>query len=190
MRFMAVHRWQSKVRLRLLAIGAAGLAALLPGASAQAAEVVLSAGEYDVEQARDAGPLEAGIVVRLTDNPVWQSKLGWALVPAFGAMATENDAAYGWAGGALQIPLTNRWGLVPQLGAGVYRQGAGKNLGGSLEFRSGLEVVFRASDALRVGAEFYHLSNAGLHELNPGVNSLVLTFGVGRSHAFRSTPRP
>jgi hypothetical protein len=121
---------------------------------------------------------------------VWRSKRGWTLVPAFGAMASEADTAYGWAGGSLQIPLSSRWGLVPQIGAGVYRQGDGKNLGGSLEFRSGLEVVFRASDALRVGAEFYHLSKAGLHELNPGVNSLVLTFGVGRSHAVRSAPMP
>ena len=188
MRSRAFHGWRAL--LRLVILGAVALATLVPGRSAGAAEVVLSAGEYDVEEAKGGGALEAGVVVRLTGTEVWRSKRGWALVPAFGATASEHETVYGWAGGALQIPISSRVGLVPQLGAGVYRQGTGKNLGGSLEFRSGLELVFRASDALRVGAEFYHLSNAGLHEINPGVNSLVLTFAVGRTHAVRSTPLP
>jgi hypothetical protein len=188
-RSRAGNEWQAKLRLGVLAVGAAALTALFPAAPVRAAEFVLSAGEYDVEEARGDGPLEAGLLVRLTDTEVWRSKLGWALVPAFGVMATEEDAFFGWAGGSLQIPLHSQWGLVPQLGVGVYHRGDAKNLGGSLEFRSGLELVYRASDALRVGVEFYHLSNAGLHELNPGVNSLVLTFGVGRSHAFRSEDR-
>ena len=168
------------------------MTALLPAAPARAAEVVISAGEYDVERAAQGqeAPLVAGLVVRLTGTEVWRSKRGWSLIPAFGVMGTEENAVYGWGGGALLIPINNQWGLVPQLGAGIYHQGDDKNLGGSLEFRSGLEVVFRASDALRVGLEFSHLSNAGFHELNPGVNSLVLTFAVGRTGAFRSTPPP
>ena len=98
-------------------------------------------------------------------------------MPAFGGMATEHDTYYGWAGGAVFIPLAAHWGLVPELGVGVYEQGDGKDLGGSLEFRSGIEVTYRANDSIRVGVGFYHLSNAGLHEVNPGLNSLVLTFG-------------
>jgi hypothetical protein len=173
-----------------LAVGllAASAAACGLPAPASAAEVVLSAGEFDLERASDEGPLAAGIVVRLTGVEVWRSARGISLVPAFGATVSEEDAFYGWAGGALLIPLSERWGLVPQVGAGVYEQGDGKNLGGSLEFRSGLAVMFRASDTLTVGLDFYHLSNAGLHELNPGVNSLMLTFGVGRARAFRTGP--
>jgi lipid A 3-O-deacylase len=181
--------WRAKARPAGLGLLAALAAALCLHAPARAAEVVLSAGEFDVEKARDEGPLAAGVVVRLTGVEVWRSRQGMALVPAFGATVSEDDAIYGWAGGALLIPLSERWGLVPQLGAGVYEQGDGKNLGGSLEFRSGLALHYRASDAVTVGLDFSHLSNAGLHELNPGVNSLVLTFGVGRSRAFRSTPR-
>jgi lipid A 3-O-deacylase len=190
LRSTAGNGCEAKLYLGWWGLVAACLAVLFAAASAEAAEVVLSAGEYDVERARDDGPLAAGLVVRLTGTEVWRSKGGWALVPAFGVMGSEENAFYGWAGGALQIPINSHWGLVPQLGMGVYRQGDGKNLGGSLEFRSGLELVFRASDTLRVGAEFSHLSNAGFHELNPGVNSIVLTFAVGRSHAFRSSPMP
>ena len=61
-------------------------------------------------------------------------------------MATEENAFYGWAGGALFVPLGARWGLIPEVGVGVYEQGDGKNLGGSLEFRSGLEATYRAND--------------------------------------------
>jgi hypothetical protein len=183
---MAGNRWWW-ARLRAAALGL--LAAFLLSAPAGAAEVVLSAGEFDVERAKDEGPLAAGIGVRLTGIALWRSSWGMSLVPAFGASVSEERAVYGWAGGALLIPLSERWGLAPQLGAGIYEQGDGKNLGGALEFRSGLAVMYRASDAVTVGLDFYHLSNAGLHELNPGVNSLVLTFGVGRTRAFRSGPR-
>jgi hypothetical protein len=156
----------------------APLLGLLAGAPARALELVLTAGEHDVAKTRDDPPFEGGFTLRLTGLEIWRSKGGITLVPAFGALATEEDAYYGWAGGALFIPLGARWGLVPELGAGYYEQGDGKDLGGSLEFRSGLEATYRANDSVRIGVGFYHLSNAGLYEVNPGVNSLLLTFGI------------
>lgn len=154
------------------------LLALLAGAPASAIELVLTAGEHNVGKSSDDPPVEAGFMLRLTGTEIWRSKGGITLVPAFGAMGTEQDAYYGWGGVALFIPLGAHWGLVPELGAGYYEQGDGKNLGGSLEFRSGLEATYRANDSVRVGVGFYHLSNAGVYEVNPGVNSLLLTFGI------------
>jgi hypothetical protein len=153
----------------LFAIGA--------GSPAHALEVVLTAGEHDVGKNRDDLPFEGGFTLRFTGTELWRSKHGMTLVPALGGLATEEDALYAWVGGALFIPLGEKWGLVPELGAGAYEQGDGKNLGGTIEFRSGLEATYRANDAFRVGLGFYHLSNAGIYELNPGVNSFVLTFG-------------
>ena len=145
-------------------------------APAGAIEILLSAGEFDVEEEIGDGPYEAGVVVRLDWIELWRwSRV--AVVPAFGAMANEDDSAYGWAGFAIKIPLGARWRLVPTLAAGAYERGDGKNLGGVLEFRSSLEVAVRPNERTAIGLEFYHLSNAGLHELNPGTNSLVLTIG-------------
>ena len=46
-------------------------------------------------------------------------------------------------------------------------------LGGHFHFRSGLEASYRLGRRQRLGLLFYHLSNAGLRELNPGEESLV-----------------
>jgi hypothetical protein len=143
---------------------------------ARALEVVALVGEHDVSKG-DETPIEGGFTLRFTGTEIWRSKHGVVLMPAVGAMATEQEAYYGWVGGAFFIPLGARWGLIPELGAGYYERGDGKDLGGSLEFRSGLEATYRPNDTVRVGVGFYHLSNAGLHEVNPGVNSLLLTIG-------------
>ena len=47
-----------------------------------------------------------------------------------------------------------------------------------MQFRSGIEAGWRFGKGLRVGLELYHLSNAGLEDLNPGEESLVLTFAL------------
>jgi hypothetical protein len=173
----------------LAALLSAACAALSPHPSAAAPEVVLYAGEFDVEEAVGEGPYEAGVVVRLAGTPIWRfNRFNMVLVPAFGAMKTQKNAFYGWVGGSLMIPLSARWGLIPETGVGYYRRGEAKDLGGSLEFRSGLEVVHRVDDRLRVGVELYHLSNAGIHRLNPGANSLVFTIGIGGAPLFRAPP--
>jgi hypothetical protein len=147
------------------------------GSSTHALEVIALVGEHDIGKQRDDLPIEGGFTLRFTGADIWRSRSGIALVPSLGGMATEENAYYGWVGGALFIPLGERWALVPEVGAGAYERGDGKNLGGTLEFRTGLEVGFRASDAFRIGVGYYHLSNAGVYEVNPGVNSLVFTFG-------------
>ena len=147
------------------------------GSSAHALEAVLAIGEHDVGKGRYPLPVEGGFTLRLTGTEIWRSQRGVTLVPSFGGLVTDENAYYAWFGGAFLIPLGERWGLVPEFGAGVYEQGDGKDLGGTLEFRSGLEATYRANDSFRIGLGFYHLSNAGVHEVNPGVNSFLLTFG-------------
>jgi hypothetical protein len=171
-------RWRrTGLRLREV-LWLAPLVVLVAGAPARAIEVVVAVGEHDITRNLDHPPAVGGFTLHLTGTEVWRSKHGLLLVPAFGAMTTEEDAYYGWAGGALFYPLGPRWGLVSELGAGVYHRGRDRDLGGSLEFRSGIEATYRANDTLRVGVAVYHLSNARIHEINPGVNSLVLTFGI------------
>ncbi len=155
--------------LRILALTAF---ALLPAAPAAAAVWAVSCGQFDI--ARDEKPVEAGLQLRLSAFSLGSLEL----VPAVGVSATE-DGGF-WAYGALRydLELSERWVLTPTLGAAFYEQGDGKELGGALEFRRGLGIAYRLRRG-RLGVIFYHLSNAGLYDHNPGANTLALTWAFG-----------
>jgi lipid A 3-O-deacylase len=147
-----------------------------------AAEWALYAGAFDVGTGDEVA--EAGVEARfrLFELPLGAFEL--PLEPAAGVMANADGGGYLY--GSLRIPLHElwngserpaeppRWRVVPFTGAGLYEAGDGKDLGGAVEFRSGLEVAVRAGDRWWVGLSYYHLSNAVLYDRNPGEESLVL----------------
>lgn len=151
-------------------------AVLVAPPPARAADLVdgfaLSAGAFGVLNGEPSG--EGGFELRL--RPLWEGTAGlpWVLRPAAGAMATTDGALYGYAGFRFELPAGDRWIFALQSAAGVYDRGDEKDLGGSIQFRSGLEASYRVYLGHRVGALFYHLSNAGLERPNPGSESLVL----------------
>ena len=102
----------------------------------------------------------------------------WIFTPFVGATATTDAATYGYAGVGVDIFFGNRWVLTPNFAAGIYGNGDGKDLGHAVEFRSGVELAYRFDNYSRLGLSFTHISNAGLGERNPGVESLVLTYSV------------
>lgn len=142
----------------------------------------VSVGVFNVLNAESS--TEGGLEARL--RPLWEGgtarrpDAAWILRPAVGGMVTSEGAVYGYAGFRLEIPLAERWALVPQTAAGVYDHGDEKDLGGSVQFRSGLELSYALGRENRLGVVFYHLSNAGLDEPNPGAESLVLQWSWGR----------
>lgn len=149
------------------------LAAPMPAGAADLVDgFSLSAGAFNVLNSETSG--EAGFELRL--RPLWEGLAArpWVLRPAAGAMATTEGALYGYAGFRLELPAGERWILVIQSAAGAYDRGDDKDLGGSIQFRSGLEVAYRVTPGHRAGVVFYHLSNAGLERPNPGSESLVL----------------
>ena len=93
-----------------------------------------------------------------------------------GIAGTEDESV--WVYGGARYDSTDRsvWTVAPGFAITLYEQGDGKDLGQPLEFRSSLEVGRRVSEKLRVGLIFYHLSNASMRPVNPGSNSLVLSF--------------
>jgi hypothetical protein len=97
-------------------------------------------------------------------------------VPAFGAMVNSDSSYYAYGSFRFEVPVGERWQVTPQLGYGLYDRNGGFNLGGQVEFRSGLEVTRQLGERFRLGLIFYHLSNAGIYVHNPGSESLVLTF--------------
>jgi lipid A 3-O-deacylase len=95
------------------------------------------------------------------------------LQPLAGAAVTADGAYYAFVG--LRRPISiERWQLVPSFSVAGYEQGDGKNLGGTLEFRSGLDLMYELRAGARIGVGFYHLSNARIYKVNPGTNSLLI----------------
>lgn len=93
------------------------------------------------------------------------------LKPWVGVEATSDGALYGAAGILFDIPV-GPFIVTPSFGAGLYHDGAGKDLGSLIEFRSMLEVGYRFENEMRITAQFSHISNAGITRNNPGSNIL------------------
>jgi hypothetical protein len=142
--------------------------------------VSASTGAFEVRKTLDE--YETGWEVRYAPRrfrllPRWAPDL----IPVTGAMATSRGALLVYGGIRAEIPLGERWvaggGWAPSL---YYRgTGAGKDLGGALEFRSHFELAYRLRNDARVGLCLYHLSNGQLfsfEDFNPGSESLVITY--------------
>jgi hypothetical protein len=158
-------------RLAFLALVASG-----PAAAEKGAHLAISAGEYNtVDQSRAAA--ELGLQWRGGGHR-------WVFHPIVGGMVTHQGALNVYAGFTFDLPIGSHLALRPSFAPGLYRQGGGKDLGYPLEFRSGLEIGWRFSGGTRVGAEFYHLSNASLGDRNPGENSLILMVAIPAAKLF------
>lgn len=96
------------------------------------------------------------------------------LVPVIGLEVTSDTAVYGYGGFLLDIPLGANGYLAPNAAVGFYEEGDGRDLGHEIEFRTGVEVGWRFDAGPAVGLAFHHLSNAGLDNDNPGVETLTL----------------
>jgi lipid A 3-O-deacylase len=134
--------------------------------------VALWAGSFNVLNSERSG--EVGFELRMRPLGLGPAEVPWVLRPAAGFMTTTENALYGYLGFRLEVPVAERWTLTPQTAAGVYDRGNDRDLGGSIQFRSGLELAYQVNPGNRVGAVFYHLSNAGLEDRNPGSESLVI----------------
>lgn len=138
-------------------------------------DYVVYAGIYDT--AVGSSTKELGFEAR-RPRPWGVKRLSWVA----GAATTTDKAAWIYTGVVYEFELGERWTIGPGLAVSLWDRGDGKDLGGPLEFRSSLELTTRASTRSRVGLLFYHLSNNDYYDLNPGSNSLVVswTFAPGR----------
>jgi hypothetical protein len=103
-------------------------------------------------------------------------KLGF-VGPAAGVLATLDSSVYGYVGVFADLAV-HRLVLTPLFGVGLYHDGGGKDLGGTLEFRSALTIAWEMESGARTGVQFAHISNADLHDENPGANELLLSFSI------------
>ena len=98
--------------------------------------------------------------------------------PLVGIMGTEKASLYVYGGLAGDIFLGKGFVLTPSLAAGIYFKGKGKDLHFPLEFRSSMELSYILPNQSRLGAQFYHMSNASLGNRNPGTEALVFFYAI------------
>ncbi|RMH17957.1 MAG: acyloxyacyl hydrolase [Acidobacteria bacterium] len=159
---------------------------LATAAALLAAAVALPAAGMDGEVAASAGAFDAGGGDAIAEGGVayrWRPLRRWrraALEPLAGLSANREGGIWAYGGLRYERRLGRRVVLAPSFAIALFEAGGGKDLGGVLEFRSGLELALELGRGRRVGVEFYHLSNAGIFERNPGSNSLVLTWSTHR----------
>ncbi|MCB1332699.1 MAG: acyloxyacyl hydrolase [Roseivivax sp.] len=61
---------------------------------------------------------------------------------------------------------------------GLYANNGGFDLGGPIEFRSGIEFGWEAPNGWRVGLSYDHRSNASIYDKNPGIETVQLRVSV------------
>jgi len=143
-----------------------GAAAAGPTA-AQPWTVTVNAGAGQVLDS--GGGAEGG--VEMVFAPFW---LG--IAPAIGGTVSDYGSSYAYLGFRRDFPVGGRVSITPFTGVGVHHGGDGIDLGGSLQFRSGLELAVGVGARQRLSLSLYHLSNAGLQRPNPGTESLIVGY--------------
>jgi len=155
-------------KISLLALSALSLSA----ASVQAADYISVNGGYYDALRKDQKAGQFGAEYRL-------SPIKYGLSPIAGAFVTTKGAGYGYAGLDWALALmSNELYLVPNFAVGAYGKGNGKDLGGVLEFRSGIELDYQFKNSQQIGVALNHLSNAGIYSHNPGEETIMATYSI------------
>jgi lipid A 3-O-deacylase len=99
----------------------------------------------------------------------------WFIGPAIGILGNLDGGYYAYGGIYAEIAWKNLV-FTPVLAAGAYEEGAGKDLGGTFQFRTSLGVAYQFDNLSRFGLQIAHISNADLLDYNPGEEEIYLTF--------------
>jgi lipid A 3-O-deacylase len=181
LREVNVNSWTSAAGLALAAVLTAGPAL---AAGDPPALLGIFGGHFDQELVdTDIGPLkidEGGTRDQAVDLRV-EYRFGTSLVPMIDDYATlrplaalhvtTDGAVYAAGGLALDFQL-GPVVITPSVAAGLYEKGGGKDLGHPVEFRTQLEIGYVFENEMRLTLALSHMSNAGLDDDNPGVNTI------------------
>ncbi len=105
--------------------------------------------------------------------------LQYSIRPMIGLNVTNDESIYGYVGLNWDAELiTDQLYLIPNFAAGLYKRGDGKELGGVIEFRSGIELAYQFPNSHRLGIAFNHISNASIYRHNPGSETALVTYSI------------
>lgn len=99
----------------------------------------------------------------------------WNVVPGVGYHQAACGASYVYATFVKTIRLSDDWALTPFFGPGFWADSEQIQLGHTIQFRSGIDLVYRVSDGVAVGLGITHLSNGSLGSLNPGTETVAIS---------------
>ena len=108
----------------------------------------------------------------------------WGFHPFLGFETTTRNLYYGLGGFAMDWNFTKHGIFTWTEGMGYLDSGKQRSLGGTFQFRSGVEAGYRFDNDMRITAEFSHISNAKLTHWNPGAEIIGLYFHVPTSYMF------
>lgn len=110
--------------------------------------------------------------VDLRSNWAW-----FGMIDPFVAFEANTDGGlFGGVGLTGDIHLTPQWIITPSFAAGLYEEGSSVDLGGTAQFRTGVELGYQFPTAGRVGIELTHMSNFGLYDDNPGTEVISINY--------------
>lgn len=92
-----------------------------------------------------------------------------------GGLVNSDSGGFVYVGSYADIRY-KKFIATPAVGAGAYHKGAGPDLGGTLEFRSSITFAYELENEGRIGIGIAHISNAGIYDLNPGENEILLSY--------------
>jgi opacity protein-like surface antigen len=127
-------------------------------------------GAFDLVQGDDEA-VQFGVEYRFAP---WD----YGLRPVIGFNATDDGSMYGYGGLNWDIEVFDNLYIIPNFMAGLYEDGDGKDLGGMIEFRSGVEVAYEFENDHRLGVAFNHISNASIYDHNPGSETLLVNYSI------------
>jgi hypothetical protein len=110
---------------------------------------------------------------------VWSTNYKF-ISPKIGAFVTNHRSTYVYAGVNFDLPIMDdKLFLSPGFAIGAYYKGKrGKNLGGTFEIKSSLELAYKRPNLHKLGLELSHISNAGVYKKNPGQENLILNYSI------------
>jgi lipid A 3-O-deacylase len=108
----------------------------------------------------------------------WGCKWFRFLRPQACLVVPEFCAFFVGAGVGVELYVTDHLVFSPHFSPGLYYGGKGKNLGCPLEFRSGVDLAYEFNNEMRLGTQFWHISNASIGCRNPGANAWTLYIGI------------
>ena len=120
----------------------------------------------------------------LDEDPSFQGSLEYRLGskvafvgPALGLIGNDDDGFFGYVGLYLEVGV-GALRFTPMLAAGGYEEGSGVDLGGVFQFRQSLAVSWQFDNGQRLGLKIAHISNADIHDINPGAEDLMITYAL------------
>ncbi len=132
--------------------------------------LVMGVGAYD--SGLFGGRSEAQVQFQGEVRPDWD--ILWGIKPWAMGFVTTGSTLYGSAGFFRDFVIADDFYITPIIGVGVWGRGnAEKDLGHVVEFRTGAEASYRFANGSRIGFQFFHLSNAGISDTNPGQESVM-----------------